>query len=83
MDSCEYLLCSPLPVGGEILTLARHDGWVKGKVKSKDELIKGKLALKHSLGLGAKPNVIPPGEARVDDDLRTVEIGWHPVAGSK
>ncbi|RDL37693.1 Uncharacterized protein BP5553_05126 [Venustampulla echinocandica] len=58
-----------------------HDGWSKGKERSKDELLKGKLALQHSLGLGAKPNIIPPGEARVDGDLRTVEIGWHPVAG--
>ena len=37
--------------------------------------------LEHSLGLGAKPNVIPIGDASVSGDLRTVEIGWHPVAG--
>ena len=43
--------------------------------------MKGKLALQQALGLGAKPNVIPPGEARVDAELRLVEIGWHPVAG--
>jgi hypothetical protein len=24
---------------------------------------------------------VPPGEASVDGELRTVEIGWHPVAG--
>ncbi|KAK6540206.1 hypothetical protein TWF694_009024 [Orbilia ellipsospora] len=47
----------------------------------KDELIKGKIALQHSLGLGHKPNVVPEGEADVSGDLRTVEIGWHPVAG--
>jgi hypothetical protein len=41
------------------------------------------MALQRSLGLGAKPNVIPPGEARVDEDLRKVEIGWHPVPGGK
>ncbi|RDW62395.1 hypothetical protein BP6252_11828 [Coleophoma cylindrospora] len=58
-----------------------HDGWSKGKEKSMDELLKGKLALQHSLGLGAVPNVIPLGEARLDADFRTVEIGWHPVAG--
>jgi hypothetical protein len=46
-----------------------------------EELLKGKLALEHTLGLGAKPNVIPWGEARIDAELRTVEIGWHPVAG--
>lgn len=63
------------------MTLPRHEGWAKGKIKGKDELLKGKLALQHSIGLGAKPNVIPHGEARTDADLRTVEIGWHPVAG--
>jgi hypothetical protein len=65
----------------DVLTVSRHDGWSKGKVLGKDELLKGKLALQHSLGLGAKPNCIPWGEARVDGELRTVEIGWHPVAG--
>jgi hypothetical protein len=79
--SCEYLYLLLLSVGSNILILSRHDEWSQGKEKGKDELIKGKLALQHSLGLGAKPNVIPPGEARVDADLRTVEIGWHPVAG--
>jgi hypothetical protein len=61
--------------------LARHEGWDKGKEKSINGLLKGKLALGHNLGLGAKPNVIPLGEARIDAELRTVEIGWHPVAG--
>ncbi|KAH8807356.1 hypothetical protein F5884DRAFT_789057 [Xylogone sp. PMI_703] len=55
--------------------------WAKGKEKSKEELLKGKITVEHSLGLGKKPNVVPPGEARIDADLRTVEIGWHPVAG--
>ena len=64
-----------------ILTACRADGWSKGKEKGIDGLLKGKLALEHSLGLGKKPNCIPWGEARVDGDLRTVEIGWHPVAG--
>ncbi|KAH8601491.1 hypothetical protein B0O99DRAFT_681507 [Bisporella sp. PMI_857] len=58
-----------------------HDGWAKSKGKGKEELFKGKVALKHSLGLGAKPNVIPPGEASLGAELRVVEIGWHPVAG--
>ena len=31
--------------------------------------------------MGQTPNVIPPGEASIDEDLRTVEIGWHPVPG--
>jgi hypothetical protein len=59
----------------------RHEEWDKGKEKSVNGLLKGKLKLEHTLGLGAKPNVIPPGEARIDGELRIVEIGWHPVAG--
>jgi hypothetical protein len=64
---------SPIP--------CRHDGWSKGKEKGIEGLLKGKIALEHSLGLGPKPNCIPWGEARVDGELRKVEIGWHPVAG--
>ena len=48
---------------------------------SKGQALKGKLLVQHSIGLGAQPNVIPPGEASVSGDLRTVQIGWHPVAG--
>jgi len=48
-----------------------------------DGLLKGKLKLGHTLGFGAMPNVIPCGEARIDAELRTVEIGWHPVVGGK
>jgi hypothetical protein len=43
--------------------------------------LKGKLLIQQSIGLGARPNVIPQGEASVSGDLRTVQIGWHPVAG--
>jgi hypothetical protein len=49
--------------------------------KGKDGALKGKLVLEHSLGLGHKPNVIPLGEADIHGELRTVEIGWHPVGG--
>lgn len=56
-------------------------GWEKGKEMSSAEFVKGKLALQHAVGLGAQPNVIPPGEASVDGELRVVEIGWHPVPG--
>ncbi|CAL3968974.1 hypothetical protein PZA11_004915 [Diplocarpon coronariae] len=56
-------------------------GWEKGKEKAGNEWVRGKTALQHSLGFGATPNVIPPGEARVDGELRTVEVGWHPVPG--
>ncbi|EKD17667.1 uncharacterized protein L3040_003549 [Drepanopeziza brunnea f. sp. 'multigermtubi'] len=55
-------------------------GWEKGRLMAETEFVKGKTGLEHSLGLGATPNVIPPGEARVDGKLRTVEIGWHPMA---
>jgi hypothetical protein len=75
-----------------LLTLSRHDTWDKskekgidglhiGKERAIDGLLKTKLSLEHKLGLGAKPDIIPPGEARIDGELRTVEIGWHPVAG--
>ncbi|KAJ7314634.1 hypothetical protein DFH08DRAFT_895131 [Mycena albidolilacea] len=47
----------------------------------KDELLKGKLKLEHSLGLGHKPNVIPPGTPDIRGPHRPVELGWHPVAG--
>lgn len=47
----------------------------------KEGFTKGKLMLEHQLGLGAKPNVIPPDEANINGGYRAVEIGWHPVAG--
>ncbi|CZR67882.1 uncharacterized protein PAC_17781 [Phialocephala subalpina] len=58
-----------------------HEEYDKGLEKTKDSLLKAELSLKHSLGLGHKPNVIPWSEPRIDGDLRTVAIGWHPVAG--
>lgn len=58
-----------------------HDGVSKGKV----ELVKGKLKVEKSideaLGLGPKPNAVPPGEPNIHGEHRKVEIGWHPVAG--
>ncbi len=44
-------------------------------------MLKSKLMLERSLGLGHRPNVIPPDEADIAGPLRTVEIGWHPVGG--
>lgn len=38
--------------------------------------------LEHSLGLGHKPNVIPPAEPCTNSHPRPVLIGWHPVCGS-
>ena len=46
-----------------------------------NELLKGKLKLQQSLGLGARPNAIPPAEAQIHGPERTVYFGWHPVAG--
>lgn len=57
--------------------VCRHEGLERGK----DGLLKGKLMLEHSLGLGHKPNVVPFGPIDIRGELRTVEIGWHPVAG--
>lgn len=38
-------------------------------------------SIEEALGLGHKPNVVPPGEPNIRGEHRTVEIGWHPVAG--
>ncbi|KAJ4307146.1 hypothetical protein N0V88_000524 [Collariella sp. IMI 366227] len=54
----------------------------QGFSRGKDELIKGRIALEHSLGLGHKPNVIPFAPPDTRAPARTVEIGWHPVGGS-
>ncbi|KAJ4394007.1 hypothetical protein N0V93_003224 [Gnomoniopsis smithogilvyi] len=47
----------------------------------KDNLLKGKLMVTKELGLGKTPNVIPQDEVKIDGEPRTVELGWHPVAG--
>ncbi|KAH7312698.1 hypothetical protein B0I35DRAFT_411388 [Stachybotrys elegans] len=44
-------------------------------------LTKGELALKHAIGLGQLPNVIPLTEPIVNGPPRMVEVGWHPVGG--
>lgn len=77
-------------------TIPRKEGFKEGLAKGRTEALKGKSYLEHSLGLGHRPNIIPPGEATVNGDLRLVEIGsqfqnripvetdcsgWHPVAG--
>ncbi|OIW22847.1 hypothetical protein CONLIGDRAFT_586707 [Coniochaeta ligniaria NRRL 30616] len=53
----------------------------QGFSMGKDKLLEGKLVVEHSLGLGHRPNVIPPAEANIHAEQRPVEIGWHPVAG--
>ncbi|KJX92993.1 hypothetical protein TI39_contig4466g00001 [Zymoseptoria brevis] len=47
-----------------------------------DEAVEAKKALQKAAGLGARPDVIPEGEAHVSGEPRTVELGWHPVAGA-
>ncbi|TDZ53804.1 hypothetical protein CTRI78_v006749 [Colletotrichum trifolii] len=44
-------------------------------------LTKGELALKHAIGLGHKPNVIPVTQPVLNGPPRPVEVGWHPVGG--
>ncbi|CZT18765.1 uncharacterized protein RCC_04609 [Ramularia collo-cygni] len=41
-----------------------------------------KKELQKAAGLGERPNVVPEGEALVTGEPRTVELGWHPVAGA-
>ncbi|PNY27608.1 Uncharacterized protein TCAP_02468 [Tolypocladium capitatum] len=45
------------------------------------KLNQGELALKHAIGLGHQPNVVPVTEPRLDGPPRPVEVGWHPVGG--
>ncbi|KAK1996936.1 hypothetical protein LX36DRAFT_691694 [Colletotrichum falcatum] len=47
----------------------------------KKNLTKGELAVKHAIGLGAKPNVVPVTQPVLDGPPRVVEVGWHPVGG--
>lgn len=60
---------------------ARFDSNPLSFTPSKDEFLKGKLKLEHSLGLGNKPNAIPPADPDIKGPQRTVHLGWHPVAG--
>ncbi|KAK1762302.1 hypothetical protein QBC33DRAFT_552243 [Phialemonium atrogriseum] len=70
------------PEDGSHSARSKMKGFLKeGLSRGKDELLKGKLKLEHSLGLGHKPNVIPPDEVDINAEHRAVEIGWHPVAG--
>ncbi|OBR03349.1 hypothetical protein CH63R_12476 [Colletotrichum higginsianum IMI 349063] len=47
----------------------------------KKNLTKGELAVKHALGLGATPNVVPVTQPVLNGPPRVVEVGWHPVGG--
>lgn len=42
---------------------------------------KGEIALKHAVGLGGQPNVVPVTQPVVHGPPRPVEVGWHPVGG--
>jgi hypothetical protein len=61
--------------------LISKTGWKKGLEKSKEGLEKTKIKLQQAAGLGHKPNVIPECDVIISGEPRTVEIGWHPVAG--
>ncbi len=63
------------------LTKTRPFDSKTGLSRGKDELIKGRLVLEHSLGLGHQPNVVPRAEPTTNAAPRAVHIGWHPVAG--
>ncbi|KFG77699.1 hypothetical protein MANI_023770 [Metarhizium anisopliae] len=47
----------------------------------KKNLNKGELALKHAMGLGRQPNIVPVTDPVLDGPSRPVEVGWHPVGG--
>lgn len=49
--------------------------------RSQESFSKGEMKLKHAVGLGQTPNVVPEGEPKVNEAARQVEIGWHPVGG--
>jgi hypothetical protein len=61
--------------------LLRKESWQKSKVKGMDGLLKGKLFVEHSVGLGHKPNVVPADEVDINGEPRSVHVGWHPVGG--
>lgn len=56
-------------------------GSLHANARSSTNYSKGELALKHSLGLGAVPNVIPVAKPVHNGEPREVLVGWHPVAG--
>lgn len=56
-------------------------GWFADPVPRSKNINKGELALKHAVGLGAQPSVIPVSTPVVDGPPRPVEVGWHPVGG--
>ncbi|KAK5658044.1 hypothetical protein OQA88_2600 [Cercophora sp. LCS_1] len=71
----------PEQSSGDKLKIFLKKNLADGVEAGKDGLLKGKMKLQRSLGLGTKPNVIPPGSPSVRDAPRPVHIGWHPVAG--
>lgn len=53
----------------------------KGLNRGKKEALEAQSNLSHAVGLGHKPNTIPRDKADINGEPRTIEIGWHPVAG--
>jgi len=56
----------------------KFDKWGRSLQK---QFGKGEIALKHAIGLGRQPNVVPVTSPVIDGPPRPVEVGWHPVAG--
>ncbi|KAF9878281.1 cytochrome P450 [Colletotrichum karsti] len=46
-----------------------------------DFMPRSELALKHAIGLGQTPNVVPVTQPYLNGPPRPVEVGWHPVGG--
>ncbi|KAG9249796.1 uncharacterized protein F5Z01DRAFT_745923 [Emericellopsis atlantica] len=61
---------------------ARNEGdaWLIDASRQK-QFGKGEIALKHAIGLGHQPIVVPVTSPVLDGPPRPVEVGWHPVAG--
>jgi hypothetical protein len=54
----------------------------EGFDKTKRQASEAQKDLKKSVGLGHKPNVVPRGKGDINGEPRTIELGWHPVAGA-
>lgn len=71
-----------LDPGSMIEEASAHVSRSKKGIKSTEkQALEAQRDLKHSLGLGHKPNVVPKGKADINGDLRLIELGWHPVGG--
>ena len=70
-------LVTPRATGNVSFPCRRH-----GLARGGKEAAEAQRNLEHSLGLGQKPNSVPAGAANMNGEPRTIELGWHPVAGA-